>query len=1048
MLLFFWLIMPLQVYSQQTSSISGTVTDISGEAIPGVTVVTKQAKSGAITDLNGKYTIQADRNDVLVFSFIGFKTQEVPVGNKTVIDISLEEGTALLDEVVVVGYGTLKKVNLTGAVEQISGERLENRAVKTITQALQGTVANLNISTPNGAPGTAQNINIRGYTGIQIDADGNRINLASGPLLVIDGIQGGDLSSINMNDVESISVLKDAASAAIYGSSAPYGVIIVTTKKGRTGKPTITYNNNFGFSRAINLPHYVNSLDFAEAFNEVGTNSNYTAKLFNDDVIQRIKDYQDGKMKDETIKNPGSDDWLSWNAANGNNDWFDIYFKDYSFSQQHNAGVSGGNEHSNYYVGLGYNHQDGLYNWANDLYRRYNVRANVSSELTKWLTFSFRSAFSRTQTDVPTIYGNVSGGNSYSYDYFHQIGRTYPIVPLKNPDGYYSEGSGVQLFTEGGRNKSNTDRLILTGEFVIHPLKGWDITANYSYEGAYNETTNHRKTFYIVKPSGATQARGGTSPNYIQRDMYKNQHFTTNVFSSYEKNINGHYFKALAGFTQELYDNLRMRGSNDNLYTDEVPMLSMTYGTNRSASDDASQLAIRGGFGRINYSYKDKYLLELNGRYDGTSRFMKNSRYKFYPGMSVGWVPSNESFWKPLENYIDRFKLRLSYASLGDQSFTDNYYPFYPALGNTSPTGSNWIFSGGRESQFYYPPLVNYDLTWITTSSFDFGFDLTLLNNRFNISYDWYNRFAKDFAGPGDAIPALLGTSAPLINNAETKTTGFEITLGWKDKINKVSYGVSAILGDYVGKVTKYNNPTKLLNSVWYDGMTLGEIWGYQTVGLFKDQAEIDATNQTYLNANWYPGDVHYADLNGDKKVDIGDNTANNPGDQKVIGNSTPRYSFGVNLNAEWNGFDFTAFLQGVGKRDMMFSSGANFFWGFVNAEWQSTYFTVHTDRWTQNNPNGYFPRAYFNTNKNKQPQTRYLQNAAYMRIKNVQLGYTLPKAITGKANIQKVRIFTDVENLATFTKLIKIVDPEIVNTDAKVYPLQRTWSFGINITL
>jgi len=530
--------------------------------------------------------------------------------------------------------------------------------------------------------------------------------------------------------------------------------------------------------------------------------------------------------------------------------------------------------------------------------------------------------------------------------------------------------------------------------------------------------------------------------------MYKNQHFAINAFTSYEMNLGDHYFKALAGFTQELSDNLRLRGSNDYLYTDEIPMLSMTYGTNRSASDAASQLAIRGGFGRINYSYKDKYLLELNGRYDGTSRFMKEHRMKFYPGMSAAWVASNESFWEPLHEYVNRLKLRVSYASLGDQSFTSNWYPFYPALGNNLSTSTQWIFSGGRENQFWSPALVNYDLTWVTTSSIGFGVDLTFLNNRLNLSYDYYKRYAKDFAGPGDAIPAILGTGAPLLNNAETETKGFEITLGWKDKIGNVNYGISGVLGDYIGKVTKYNNPTKLLSNVWYDGMTLGEIWGYETVGLFKDQAEIDNVNQSYINANWYVGDVHYKDLNDDGKINIGDNTLDNPGDRKIIGNSTPRYNFGVNLNAEWKEFDFTAFFQGVGKRDFWFSSDANFFWGFAGNEWQASYFTVHTNRWTESNPNGYFPRAYFNTSKNRQTQTRYLQNAAYLRFKNMQIGYTIPRTLTTKINIQKVRLFMNAENLATFTKLMNIIDPEIVNGDAKVYPLQRTWAFGINITL
>ena len=605
------LLFTTQTFAQTT--VSGTVTDATNEPLFGVSVLVKGTTNGVLTDISGKYTIQqVSSNAVLVFSYMGYITQETAVGNRSTIDVTISEDTKLLEEVVVVGYGSVKRVNLTGAVEQISGERLENRSVPSITQALQGTIANLNISTSNGVPGTAQSINIRGYTGINSD----RNAVMGSPLVIIDGVQGGNISSINMTDVESISVLKDAASAAIYGSSAPYGVIIVTTKKGHSGKPTITYSNNFGFSSAINLPNYVNSLEFAEAFNEVAKNSNMGA-IFNDDVIQRIKDYQAGKIKDETIKNPSMDGWLDWESSHANNDWFKIFFKDYAFSQQHNAGISGGSDRSNYYVGLGYTQQSGLYNWAKDKFDRYNIRANVSSDLTKWLKFNIRSAFSRSQTDYPTVYG-WSGGSSFSRDYFHQLGRTWPTVPVKNPDGYYSEGSNILGFTEGGRNKSTTDRLTLTGEFVISPLKGWDITANYTYNGTYNESSNHRKTFYVVLPSGNLEPRGATTPNYFSRSMYKNQHFAINAFTSYELDLGDHYFKVLAGFTQELYDNLSLSGSNDYLYSDEVPMLSMTYGTNRSASDAASKLAIRGGFGRINYSYKDKYLLELNGRYDGS----------------------------------------------------------------------------------------------------------------------------------------------------------------------------------------------------------------------------------------------------------------------------------------------------------------------------------------------------------------------------------------------------------------------------------------------
>ena len=1043
----------------QGITITGTVTDYAGETLPGVNVVVKGTLTGAVTEVNGKYSITIPNNDaILVFSFVGYLSQEIAVADRQVIDITLIEGVSQIEEVVVIGYGTVKKTNLTGAVGYVDSKQLENRSVPSLTQALQGKVAGLNISTSNGVPGTAQNINLRGYTGLNIDENGNRSNTMNGPLVVIDGVQGGNLSNVEMNDVESISFLKDAASAAIYGSSAPYGVIIVTTKRGQAGKPKINYNNNFGFSQPINLPTYVNSLDFANAWNEVGENSNYTAKLYNDDVIQRIIDYQAGRITDETIKDPSNDDWYSWNAAHANNDWFDIFFKKASFSQQHNISASGATASSNYYVGLGYMQQDGLYNWADDVYKRYNARVNLSTNLTSWLTFGLRGAFSRGYQDVPAVY-SWSSGTNFSYDYFHQLGRTYPTVPLKNPDGFYSEGSNILGFTDGGRRKETTDNASLTGEFIIRPLPGWDITANYTYAGTYIENSNHRKTFYVVRPSGALQARGGTTPNYLERNMYKNQQFTINVFTSYEKTFAGnHYFKALVGFTQELQDRLRMLAANDNLYSDEIPSLAMTYGTNRSGTDAASQLAIRGTFGRINYNYQEKYLLELNGRYDGTSRFTKDVRFKFYPGVSAAWVPSKESFWEPVQQYVNQFKLRVSYASLGDQAFTTDYYPFYPSLNSNSPTGGSnkWLFSGGRESIIWQPGLVNYDLTWITVNSLSWGIDLAALNNRLNFSFDWYKRNAKDFAAFGEALPSLLGTTAPRVNDAETETKGFEITLGWRDHIGEFSYGVTFLLSDYVGKVVKYNNPTKLLANVWYDGMTQGEIWGYETIGLFKDQPEIDnAIKQTYFGANWYPGDVRYKQLSeeggaivgGVRSIGPGANTVDDPGDRKIIGNSTPRYSFGVTLNAEWKGFDAAIFLQGVGKRDMMFGPGSNFFWGFVNNEWQSGYFTVHTDRWTEDNPKGYYPRAYFNTDKNKQSQSRYLQNVAYLRVKDIQLGYTLPQEITDKIKFQRTRIFLNIENLATFTKLMKIIDPEIVNSDAKVYPLRRTWAFGVNVS-
>ncbi len=1029
-------------FQQQRQIITGLITDEKGEPIIGANVVEKGTTNGTITDIDGNFSLDIKQNRTLQISYIGYLTQEINLGNQNTITIKLKEDTQKIEEVVVVGYGSQKKINLTGAVAQIKGEALENRSVVNIGQALQGTVANLNItSSGGGAPGSNPTFNIRGYTGFSSDGK----TQSQAPLVVIDGIQGGDINTINMNDVESISVLKDAASAAIYGSSAPYGVIIINTKKGKVGqKPTITYSNNFMFSQPINLPKYMNSLDFANLYNEAADN-NSTSRPFTDETLQRIKDYLDGKITTETIADPtpGSDKWFEFGSGNANNDWFKILYKDVSFSQQHNAGISGSTNHSSYYVGLGYNQQNGMYNYVDDKFQRFNIRTNLSSNITKWLAFNFRGAFSRGATDTPY---------EYEGSWMRMLAaRNWPTEPLYTPDGGFAAENRMAGFVNGGRTKITNDNAILTGEFVITPLTGWDITANYTYDGTYINESKHKKTVYVTRPSG-TQAPLYT-PNSFERRNHKNQHHTINLFTSYEKELGDHYLKGLVGFTQELYDNLQFFGNNSYLYSDNLPSLALTYGLSPSTSDEADELAIRGTFGRINYNYKEKYLIELNGRYDGTSRFLNDVRFKFYPGVSAAWVASKETFWEPISSIINSLKVRVSYGQLGDQGFTDNLYPFYPSLNTVRSTSTNWIFGSGREAYISQPPLINRSLTWVTTTTLDFGVDLSFLSNRLNISFDWYQRKADDFVGPAEALPALLGTSVPQANNAAMLTRGIELSIGWRDQIDELTYSVNAVLSDYQSEVRKYPNPTGL-NTTWYKGRKFGDIWGYETIGLFQSEEEIaSAPTQEKIYSRWSPGDVRYADLNDDGVIDWGDNTLDNPGDRKVIGNSTPRFSFGVNANAEYKGFDFSIFLQGVGKRDAFFSNATAwdgaYFWGITGDLYTGMLTTEHYDRWTKDTPNGYFPKFYMGgeTRKNSQPQTRYLQNAAYLRIKNIQLGYNIPQSIIEKVNCQRLRLFVNVENLATFTKLIKTMDPEFSNSDGRLYPLQRVWACGLNVT-
>lgn len=1025
----------------QQHLISGVIKDSTGGYLPGVQIVVKGTNRVAVSDASGRYQIDASPGEVLIFNLLGYKRQEIAVTNNVRVDIVLKVILTDLEGVVVVGYGTQKKINLTGAVSQISGKRLENRSVLTLGHALQGAVSNLNISSAGGgAPGQAPSFNIRGYTGFS----SNGSTSSQAPLFVVDGVPGVDINTINMNDVESVSVLKDAASASIYGSSAPYGVVIITTKQGKAGqKPTITYNNNLMLMEPINLPKYMKSIDFANLYNEAAANAGVT-KPFNDDALRRIQEYLDGKITDETIANPtpGTDAWFEWGNANANNDWFDILYKKVQFSQQHNLGVSGGTDKTRYYVGLGYIQQNGMYNYATDTYAQYNVRANLSSVITSWMNFNFRGSFSRGATETPTAESNWMQTLA---------ARNWPTEPLYTPGGSFASENRMEGLVNGARSKSNNDKALITGELVINPLRGWNITANYTFDGSYFDLSRHNKTVYVTRPSGSQQAL--YAPNSFERQYNRNHHYTINTFTSYENEWSGHAVKGLIGFTQELYDNLSMGGRNQFLFSNDIPSLSLTYGTTPSLTDNASQLAIRGGFGRINYNYKEKYLVEFNGRYDGTSRFLKDRRFKFYPGISAGWVLSNESFWKPLARVANSFKLRASYGQLGDQSFASNYYPFYPALNSVVPTGSQYLFSGGKEAFISQPPLIDGSLTWVTVKTLDFGTDITALSNRLTASFDWYQRTADDFVGPADALPALLGTAAPQVNNAAMQTRGIDLTIGWKDRIGNVQYGVDVVFSDYQSKVLRYPNPAGL-NTTWYKGRKFGDVWGYQTEGFFQSQDEIaTAPNQNKIYSRWSPGDIRYADLNGDGIINWGNNTLENPGDRRVIANTTPRYSFGLNLNAQYKSFDITVFLQGVGKRDAIFSNAnvwdGAYFWGITGDLYTGMLTTAQYDRWTPETPNGYYPKFYMGgeMQKNSQPQTRYVQSAAYLRLKNLQLGYSMPQHILRAIDSQKVRFFLNIENLVTFTKLLHTMDPEFSSTDGRVYPLQRVWAMGLNVT-
>jgi TonB-linked SusC/RagA family outer membrane protein len=1054
------------IVQQATRKISGVIKDTQGESIIGVNVKVKGGTVGTITDIDGKFSLDVSQGAILNISFVGYFPVEVSVGNNTNLQIVLQEDAKLLEEVVVVGYGSVKKANLTGAVDQISGASLESRPIVSVAQALQGSIPNLNVTSSTstgtgggGSPGARMNFNIRGITGLS----GESSSSSASPLFVVDGIQSQDINAINPEDIESISVLKDAASAAIYGSSAPFGVVLITTKKGsKNAKPAVTYSANVGWASPINLPTQVNSVEWMKIMNEAGQNTRGT-NFLDPSTMQRIQDYYDGKITTSTVAIPSRKEWASFDnfgegLSNDNINWYDVYFKDNSFTQQHNVGLSGGTNNSSYYVGLGYNQKDGMLRYGTDSFNRYSARANLSSNVTNWLTANFRGSFTRGVTDKPN--------NTGDSNFMQHISQRWPIIPLINPDGRYSENSRIPNYLEGGRVVSTDDVNVLTGEFVITPLKGWNTTFNYTFTNNSVAEDANSLHFTLYDTDGVPYySPGWTSDGFTKytrgrdnlsrsRAIYEQQ--TINAFTSYETNLKGHYLKGLVGFAQEYFYNYRLAASGDGtLYTTDLPTFPTMYGTsNLSVGEPTkSTLTSRGVFGRINYGYKDKYLVELNGRYDGSSRYLSDVRFKFYPGVSAAWVASQEDFWDHDNSYVNFLKVRASYGSLGDQSSAGGYYPFYPSLGATAATSSTWLFNGNRYSALSYPGIINPGITWVTSTTVDFGFDITALQSRLSATFDWYRRMSDDVIGPAEELPAVLGAAAPATNNASLETNGFELTLGWRDAINGFSYGIKGTLADSKSVVKKYPNPSKLL-SRWNVDRPIGEIWGYVTEGYYTQEeqnAGIDQDRQKRLGTNWTAGDVKYKNLDDDPLITPGESTLDNPGDRKVIGNSTPRYTFGVTLDAAWKGFDISAFFQGIGKRDAWIGDIAvGNFWGLSNSEWQANLLTIHKDRWTPETPNGYFPKYYLTgaqNEKNHVAQTKYLQDASYMRFKNLQIGYTVPKNVLNRAGISKLRVYVSGENLATFTDFIKTIDPEFLSNRGLIYPLQRTWSFGLNLS-
>lgn len=1074
-----------EIESEVVFTVRGKVTDDSGNTLPGVNILEKGTINGTVTDAEGLYTLAIiDENAILVFSYVGFVSQEVSVSRQSSINVALSPDVETLSEVVVVGYGTQKKINLTGAVSTVDSEMLESRPVNNVVQSLQGLVPGLNISnTAGGEMGTTPAINIRGLTTIGMGSRGN-------PLILIDGM-AGDINSLNPQDIDNISVLKDAAASSIYGSRAPFGVILITTKQGKAGKARVTYNASFRSNSPISTPDMVDSHSFALLINDMETNGGFSP-LFNDAWLQRIKDFQDGKIPMNTYKGkqypmttiPYFADPAVWgsgyNSGNDNVDWYEALYKSSSPSQEHSVSVSGGNETISYYVSGDFLDAPGLMKLGGDHQDRITGTAKINAKLSDKVSVTYIGRFTRARFEQP----QTSRGRRD----FWFAAQAWPLLPLYDPNGYlFSSPSAALFIDEGGRENRVNDIMTQQVKLTVEPVKGWKIFGDINYSLTNNLHHVDVQKLYNHDVLGNPILYDGNSA--VTEDISNANFFSPNVYSEYAKTIGNHNLKVLAGFQSEMYKYRSIAAMRNGIIVPSLPVVNTTSGTDYygqsvppSVSGDYLNWSTVGYFGRVNYDYDERYLFEANLRYDGTSRFRSDQRWKLFPSVSLGWNIARESFWENLEQTVSNFKLRGSYGELGNQN-TSNYYPTYSVMGVGTANG-DWLIGGARPNTATAPALISTSLTWEKVRTYNVGVDAGFLDNRLTATFDYFVRFTDDMVGPAPELPVVLGTAVPVTNNTNLKTYGLELELDWQDRLsNGLGYDIRFILADSRTDILRYPNPTGNIGyyNDWsgfiaYNGYNAdeayGNIWGYSTLGIAKTQAEMDDHlaslpngGQTALlhgsESGWGAGDIMYKDLNGDGKISSGSNTLSDPGDRSVIGNITPRYSFGFNLGGDWKNFDLNIFFQGVMKRDYFY--GGYMFWGAGRSMWETTAFTQHLDYFRDDpehplgvNTDSYYPQpkdpndwSGLSMGQNHWAQTKYLQNAAYLRLKNLTIGYTLPQAIAKRAGIQKFRLYVSGENILTATKLTKIFDPETVdNPSGNAYPLYKVYSFGLNVTL
>lgn len=1084
------------VYQQTRILVSGRILDSSGQPVPGASVIEKGTTNGVNTDIDGKFTISVKSGASLEVSCIGYETISVAASEN--MSVTLKEDTQFLDEVVVVGFGTQKKVNMTGSVAAVDVDKaFGSKPITDVSKGLQGVVPGLSITYNSNDLNASPTMKIRGTGSINGD---------NTPLILLDGVEVPDLSFVNPDNIKSISVLKDAASASIYGSRAAWGVVLITSKDGSAvkDKVSITYSNNFSWNQPIGLPKYITDKEGVLAQLEEGMLAQKNVDgsrieafgMYYDTIGKGITTWFDkysGNLSNPVYKYGEDYEFIEgtpyyYRVSDPNKEIFKT-----SFSQTHNLSVNGNTGKTNYNIGLGYTMNDGTLKAAkkNDV-KRYNLNLSTNTQVKNWLNIGTKVMYVEKEYEYPYGYSQSKGATGLLY-YVMRFPTFFPFGisdGSKLADGTYASDSaatGEGLYFRHGNAyvanesicSSKDQYLTLGGNVRINLAPGLSFYGDYT-RGRYNyENRSMRQPYYVANWSFPKKA-AVTTNDFLERTYVSKITNTYNAYFDYLFDIQKqHNFAIKVGANAEdlRYDNqsVKVNGVQDV----EHPTLNLTDGKNEGIVDESLRhRATAGFFGRINYNYKEKYLLELNGRYDGSSSFRTGKQWAFFSSASAGYRISEEKFWTNIKPYVPTLKVRASYGSVGNQAL-ESWYPYISTMATETVS---WIGTDMNQvSTTTTPSAVNPDMTWEKIRTLDIGFDAGFFNNELNVTFDWYQRRNVGMLVAGNEIVRYAGIAvAPLENGGDMKTNGWELQIDYNHAFNKdfAIYGTFT-LSDAKSEITKWNNTTGALNS-WYKGKKLGEIWGFETDRYFNSSdVNQDGTlktgtpDQSYLQNGSFrfgAGDIKYKDLNKDGKIDTGKGTIDDHGDLKRIGNQLPRYEYSLRVGAMLKGFDVEVLLQGVGKRDM-WSTSSLFIPHAAGA--QMNIFENQLDYWTESNQNARFPRPYINGAfgslsglpgnsgcNNFAPQTKYLNNLAYLRVKNFTVGYTLPQNLTRKIFVEKLRFYFSAQNLFTFDHIDGVMDPECTGGSSKSYtngmdmtmagramPFNRQWSCGLQIT-